>query len=91
MKLKLREQHVGTSSGPLLQLLGSGLDIQVHIKCWKSWKSRDLLGLSVWGGGEELIFLWSFPRPILHFEMEQIPTAWLVLILVEKFASVSAF
>lgn len=42
------------------------------------------LGL-LFGEGESLFF----PRPILHFEIEQ--AQWLALILVEKFASVSAF
>lgn len=54
-------------------------------------KAETSLGLVFGEGGEELIFLWSFPTLILHFEMEQIPTAWFILILVEKFASVSAF
>lgn len=96
MKLKLREQHVGTSSGPpgcvpCSSCLDLAWTCRFILSAGNPGKAETSLGLVFGEGGEELIFLWSFPRPILHFEMEQIPTVWLVLILVEKFASVSAF
>lgn len=56
---------------PLLQLLGSSLDMQVPSEGWESWHGRASLGLVFGEGGEELLFPWSFPRPVLHFEMEQ--------------------
>lgn len=81
----------GPALGPCSSCLDLAWTCRSPVSDGNPGKAETSLGLVFGKGREELIFLWSFPRPILHTEMEQIPTAWLVLILVEKFASVSAF
>lgn len=58
-EVKAEEQQVGTSSGPSKSPVSAGSPGMAELS----------LGLVFGDGGEELIFPWSFPRPILHFEV----------------------
>lgn len=53
---------MGTSSGPSKPPVRAGNPGMAELS----------LGLVLGDGGEELIFPCSFPRPILHFELEHI-------------------
>lgn len=81
------EQHVGPALGhqsPCSSCLAPVWTCRSPVSAGNPGMAEPSLGL-LFGEGESFFF----PRPILHFEIEQ--AQWLALILVENFASVSAF